>query len=189
MLCRRRGFSLIEVLIVIIVVGILVGILFVSSNNTTDKAEATKIVNNLRVLKSACLLYYADHGKWPVDLGDQKGKVINKINDLKKYLPITVDDRYLLTCCDGKGTSVSDGNPPEWKGTVFIKFQDKKMTEGVAKQLALMAPTANLWNSSQWSSTYTDDRYQYYNGKNYGKTGTQRQSIHYPVYITATNYR
>ena len=64
---KAKGFTLVELLIVIIIIGILAGMLLLAVGSATDKAEATKIVNALRNYKSAALMYYTDHSVWPAD--------------------------------------------------------------------------------------------------------------------------
>ena len=68
---KRTGFTLVELLIVIIIIGILAGAMLLVAGSGTDKAEATKIVSNLRSLKAAALMYYADNPNTTTLSGDQ----------------------------------------------------------------------------------------------------------------------
>lgn len=86
MLKKSKGFTLVELLIVIIIIGILAGMMMLASGSATDKAEATKIVSNLRNVKAAAIMYYADHNNWPskdVAIND------NSMSDVAKYLDST----------------------------------------------------------------------------------------------------
>lgn len=67
---KRPGFTLVELLIVIIIIGILAGGMMLVAGGGTDKANATKIVSDLRNLKSAALMYYADKSTWPTGIAD-----------------------------------------------------------------------------------------------------------------------
>ena len=58
---KNRGFTLIEMLIVITLIGILSGGLMLTMSAGTDKAEASRIVSDLNSMKLAAGLYYADH--------------------------------------------------------------------------------------------------------------------------------
>ena len=61
----RGGFTLVELLIVILIIAILAGMMLEASGSAVDSAEATKIINDLRDLKSAGILFFVDEGRWP----------------------------------------------------------------------------------------------------------------------------
>jgi len=67
---KARGFTLIELLIVIIIIGILAGALLLAAGAGTDKATATKIVSDMRSIKTAAVMKYADDGNWDWISGD-----------------------------------------------------------------------------------------------------------------------
>lgn len=63
---KINGFTLIEMLIVIVIIGILAAMILMGGRSAVDKAEATKIISDLRTMKSAIVMYYVDYGSWPV---------------------------------------------------------------------------------------------------------------------------
>ena len=74
MKARHGGFTLVELLIVIIIIAILAGMLLLATGSATDSADATKIINDIRNLKGAAMMYYVDNNAWPAD-GD--GTTVN----------------------------------------------------------------------------------------------------------------
>lgn len=78
---KKRGFTLVELLVVIVIIGILSGLLMVSAGGALDKAEATKIVSDLKNIQSASVLYFADKDVWPS--GD--------ITEINSYLSVKLE--------------------------------------------------------------------------------------------------
>ena len=58
---KRKGFTLVELLIVIIVIGILAGGMMLAAGSATDSAKASTIISDLRGAKSGGLQWHADN--------------------------------------------------------------------------------------------------------------------------------
>ena len=67
----RRGFTLVELLIVIVVIGILSAMMMLSSTEAVSSARAADIISDLRNLKTAALAWYADNLDEIEALGNQ----------------------------------------------------------------------------------------------------------------------
>ncbi len=63
--CRVSGFTLIEVLIVVVILGILAGLIVPRIMDEPDKAKLVAAKNDIRTLKSALKLYRLDNGVYP----------------------------------------------------------------------------------------------------------------------------
>lgn len=63
---HHKGFTLVEILIVIVIIGILAGSLLMIMGTARDSAEAARIISEMRTMKSAAVLYKSDYGVWPL---------------------------------------------------------------------------------------------------------------------------
>ena len=61
------GFTIVELMIVIVVIGIIVRITVVAYNGTQSRAKDTAVQDDLVKLGDALNLYYADNGSYPTD--------------------------------------------------------------------------------------------------------------------------
>ena len=82
----RRGFTLVELLIVMVIIGVLSGMLLLVAGASSDKAEVTKLINDMSNVKYASLLYYANHAVWPQP-GNDSGWAVS----LDKFLDRSLD--------------------------------------------------------------------------------------------------
>lgn len=62
----KSGFTIVELLIVIVVIGILAAITIVAYNSIQTKARTNAVTADLRSIEKAMLLYRADYGKLPL---------------------------------------------------------------------------------------------------------------------------
>lgn len=59
---NKKGFTLVELVVVIAILGILAGIAIPRFMDATASARGAKIVADLRTIDSACMMHYAKYG-------------------------------------------------------------------------------------------------------------------------------
>jgi general secretion pathway protein G len=62
---RYRGFSFIEVMIVVVIIGLLAGAVTLSTRHFMDRAKQTRARSDIATYKSALESFYAESGRYP----------------------------------------------------------------------------------------------------------------------------
>ena len=148
----RKGFTLVELLIVIAIVGVLAAMMTLSSTNATASADAAKILNNLRAVRTAAQQFYFDY---PDLHSDTKDKWVETKTDgteakfrsvMGEYIDVTLNgttntNSYALRLYGGTNDDTIATNA-EWY--VCYSF-DVDITAAVKNRLAGQAKTQGLY--------------------------------------------
>jgi len=163
----RKGFTLVELLIVIIIIGILAGAMMLVAGTSRDAAEASKIISDLRNVKAAALMWLTENpaGYDDTDWTNLKGNP----TPLNKYLdkPLPSTHNYLFKT--GKVTlRAAEGTTPAETATVWFLGYDLGTTganvrDGVKNNLAKQASSVGLYGSTT-GIDLTKDNPGYYAG-------------------------
>lgn len=112
---RQSGFTIVELLIVIIIIGILATLVIVQFTNQQKKARDTQRKTDINAISSQLEAYYAENGAYPLDVAGvtampgMKTEATTSPNDiaLSATAPAAgkANDRYSYTAtdCDTEG--------------------------------------------------------------------------------------
>lgn len=73
---QEKGFTLVELMIVVVIIGILVAIAVPIFNNVQTGAAQRAHDANLRTIDGAIMMYYAENGDYPGTIEDLEGEYI-----------------------------------------------------------------------------------------------------------------
>jgi prepilin-type N-terminal cleavage/methylation domain-containing protein len=94
---NERGFTLVELMIVVIIVGILAAVAIPMYQGATERAKASEAVAALGTIRGAMRVYYAEHGSYASSSFTDGAQVTNG-----SVLDVSDNDllgRYFSTAC------------------------------------------------------------------------------------------
>ena len=138
---KKKGFTLVEILVVIVLVGILAGLISLVVHSSLDGAEASKIISDLRNIKSAVHSYAMDTG-WPdpLALSSDFSEKIDGYLDRPIFGSDGWPPQYTLVMRNADG--------PDGRQLVGIKPASGNFSLPVIRKLAQQAKTAGLYAGS-----------------------------------------
>lgn len=163
----RKGFTLVELLIVVAIVGVLATMMTMSSTEAVDSAGANTIIENLQALKLAAYqmyMYKPETAKLTIEFQKSDG---NKITEDGTETVEGVLGSYL-----GKKADIlvaKTGNTPKYglagdKDAWYVVYQpDTEDSAGVKAKLKAGAKKAELLGAASANFAIAD----YYNGEAY----------------------
>lgn len=154
---KRKGFTLVELLIVIVVIGILSAMMMLSSTEAVTSARANNIISNLRNLKTAATAMYVDRldsaAKMAEGVIDASGSSNNSSMDLViKYMNQGGSDKKNFA-----GYGIKKNNN-EW----YVYYN--AVTAGVDAKLASRAKSVGLFGGTANTNLTSADANSYKSG-------------------------
>ena len=64
---RTRGFSLVEIMVVVVIIGLLAAMALPAYRQVTLRSKASAVGNDLRTFSTAFITYNLQNGKWPAN--------------------------------------------------------------------------------------------------------------------------
>ncbi|MGF7185846.1 prepilin-type N-terminal cleavage/methylation domain-containing protein [Desulfitispora alkaliphila] len=120
----KRGFTLFEVLAVVVVIGLLASMITPRVFNSVGVAKGNVCEGNIKMLEGILELYAIEHGEYPESSGDLKS------SDMRDYC-----NSFPVCPCEEKAEAEGNG---KWTGYVYnpetgeVKKEDSD-TSGVVK--------------------------------------------------------
>jgi len=109
----KKGFTLVEIMIVVVIIGLLAAMAIPAFKKVRDTSQIKAITNNLRQLASAADQYFLEQGATSVDSADLVGT-----ENYVKVIDAVAGETYPSTIKQGTAITATGGTP----GDVSIAF-------------------------------------------------------------------
>lgn len=115
----RRGFTLIELIVVVAVVTILAAIAFPVTSHVVQAAKASACISNLKSLGSALNLYLGDHNEILPTLMAGRKSITENVPVIDNTLNAYVQDQRVFVCPgDIHGIGAATGTSYYWNNAI-----------------------------------------------------------------------
>ncbi len=158
---NRKGFTLVELLIVIVVIGVLSAMMMLSSTEAVSSAKASNIISNLRNIKTATLAWYTDNLEI-VKYGDNTWQIqallCNNTDDARtKLLSYLGSDSSSISLNNGNagdpikegGYGVCDNGSDNKRNTWFVGYKFAKGETSIKEKVKSRASSIGLYFCGQ----------------------------------------
>jgi prepilin-type N-terminal cleavage/methylation domain-containing protein len=151
---QGNGFTLVELLIVIMIIAALAGMMMLAFASSTAIAESSKVINDIRNLKGAAFLFWEDERSWPPDGNYATGGGAPLLASLDQYI-----DRAFLTVVNSRYRelivkTVNDPATGAQRGIIGVKLRTGEGEPHTPNILAKLEGSARNINLLKDDGTY-----------------------------------
>lgn len=148
---NSRGFTIVELLIVIVVIGILAAITIAAFNGIQDRAKFSQKRADLASINKAIKLYYADVGSYPISPSTPTpgGFVYQRMASTDDAFIPGLAPKYI-----SKLPSITDGPTGAANNNTFIYSSNG--TSYTLQRLYQLGTTPQTMPSGEWNQVPTD---------------------------------
>ncbi len=117
MIRRRRGFTLIELIIVMAIIGILAGLVMTAAQSAKRRATMTKARAAISGLETALGMFQLDVGAYPYGAGTDNSNLVNCLTSASTAFTV------------GTGVAMTTAQVAAWSGP-YMNFQANEIVGG-----------------------------------------------------------